>query len=57
MREGFILFASDDSDAGVSDARAYISREGFTSDDVRLIKKDGQALVVAKRKPESWRGG
>ena len=50
-----VLYASDDSDASVAEARAYIAREGLTGEDVRLIRKEGQVLVVAKRMPESWR--
>jgi hypothetical protein len=48
MRAGFVLFASDDSHEGQSDARAYIRAHGFTADDVRLIKRDGQTLVIDK---------
>ena len=50
-----VLYASDDSDASVAEARAYIAREGLTGEDVRLIRKEGQVLVIAKRMPESWR--
>lgn len=45
------LWAGDDADK----ARAYIRNQGFTSDDVRLIRKDGDVFVIAKRHPESWR--
>jgi len=51
-----IILATDDSDAGVSDARGWIKAQAFTADDVRLIKRDGQCLVIAKR-PVSPRGG
>lgn len=54
MRAGFVLFASDDSAEGQSDARAYIRAHGFTADDVRLIKKDGQTLVIDKGEA-GWR--
>lgn len=50
MTPGTILFASDDSDESVSDARAYIKTNRLTSEHVRLIKKEGQTLVVAKVK-------
>jgi len=49
----FTLYASDDTDAAVSDARAYIKTNQLTADDVRLIKRDGMTLVVAKR--ELWK--
>jgi len=51
-----VLFATDDSEAGVSDARLWIKAQAFTADDVRLVKRDGQCLVIAKR-PVSPRGG
>ena len=51
-----IILATDDSEAGVSDARLWIKAQAFTADDVRLIKRDGQCLVIAKR-PVSPRGG
>ena len=55
IQPGHILFASsDDTDASISDAREYIREQGLTSDDVRLIKRDGQALVVAKKCPDGW---
>ena len=49
MKEGTVLYASDDSDAGVTDARDYIRRHGFTRADVRLVKRDGQVMVIAER--------
>ena len=50
------LLATDDSEAGIADARLWIRAQAFTADDVRLIKRDGQCLVIAKR-PVSPRGG
>lgn len=44
-----VLFASDDSEDGLADARAYIARFGLTGDDVKMGRKDGQCLVVSKR--------
>jgi len=46
---GMVIFASDDSAEAVQDARDEIKRRAFTQDDVRLIKKDGQCLIIAKR--------
>lgn len=45
---------TDDSQDSVSEAREYIRREGLTADDVRLIRKNGQVLVIAKRCPIGW---
>ena len=44
-----ILFASDNSNEAVTDAKAYIARFGLTHDDVSLLRRDGMTLVVAKR--------
>jgi len=47
---GFILYASDESAESITQARAYISREGLTADDVKLIKVEGQVRVVSRRR-------
>lgn len=52
---GHILYASADHPDSVTEAREYIARMGLTADDVRLIRKSGNVLVVAKRCPEGWR--
>ena len=44
-----MIFASDDSAAAMADAKAYIARFGLTRDDVSLIVRKGQTLVIAKR--------
>lgn len=44
-----VLFASDDTDASLTDAKEYIKSMGLTKLDVKLIKKQGQILVVAIR--------
>lgn len=43
------LYASDDSDTSIAEAREYIKRHGLTQEDVRLIRKGGSVMVVAKR--------
>lgn len=50
---GFVLYASTDCEESIADAREYIKRMGLTGDDVRLIKRDGQILVLTKR--EIWK--
>lgn len=50
---GFVLYASDESEASITQAREYIRREGLTADDVKLIKVDQQVRVVAKL--ELWK--
>ncbi len=47
--KGPVLFASDDSEEAVDDAKAYIKRFRLTNDDVQLVKRDGQTLVIAKQ--------
>ena len=49
MADGPVIFANDDSAASVVDAKAYISRFGVTRDDVRLVVRNGQTLIMAKR--------
>ena len=56
LRTDSIMFCTEASDEGVADARAWVRRQGFTADDVRLAKRDGQVLVISRRplspKPE-----
>jgi len=47
--KGPVLFASDDSEEAVDDAKTYIRRFRLTHDDVQLVKRDGQTLVIAKQ--------
>ena len=49
MASGPVIYASDGSAAALEDAKAYIARFGLTRDDVVLIQRRGQTLVVAKR--------
>ena len=49
MKRGTVIYASDDSPESVEDARGYIRSHGYTRDDVRLVKRDGQVLVIAER--------
>ena len=55
INSGHILYASDDSPESITEAREYIKENRLTQDDVRLIRKSGSVLVIAKRMPESWR--
>ena len=49
MAKGPVIFASDSSHDGVADAKAYIRRFDLTREDVALVVRSGQALVIAKR--------
>lgn len=44
------MYASDDSEASIAEAREYIREQGLTGEQVRLIRKEGQVLVVSKRR-------
>lgn len=47
---GFVLYHSDDTPESLTEARAYISTNRLTAEDVRLIRKDNAIMVVAKRR-------
>lgn len=49
VKSGTVMYASDTTEASLTDAKEYISRMGLTKLDVKLIKKQGQILVVAIR--------
>ena len=44
-----VIFATQDSPNGQADARAWCKAHGLTADDARLVKRDDQCLVIAKR--------
>ena len=46
---GPVIYASDASAEALEDAKAYIRRFDLTRDDVTLVQRRGQTLVVAKR--------
>ena len=50
LEPGTVMYASDDSPESIAEAREYIKRMGLTADDVRLIRKNEQVLVVTKRR-------
>lgn len=49
MARGPVLYASDDSQDALDDAKAYIRRFSLDRDDVSLVVRNGQTLVIAKR--------
>jgi len=40
--------SSDDSEYSVDQAREYISGMGYVTGQVKLVKRDGQVMVIAK---------
>ena len=49
MKAGTVLYAGDDSPESVTEAREYIRTHSLTRDDVKLVKREGQVLVIAER--------
>ena len=49
IRRRTVIFASDDSEEALADARTYLARWEYTRDDCKLIKRDGQILIIAER--------
>ena len=49
MTAGWVLYEGDDSPESVDEARGYIRAHGLTRDDVKLVKREGQVLVIAIR--------
>ncbi len=47
------MYANDDSQDAVDEAREYIRAQGLTKADVKLIQREGQTLVIAIR--EVWK--
>lgn len=43
------MYHSDDSDLSVSEAREYCKLNGYGKEDVKIVKKDGFVMVIAKR--------
>jgi hypothetical protein len=46
---GPVIYWSDDSPEALADAKAYIARFGLTRDDVSLVIKNRQTMIIAKR--------
>ena len=44
-----VLYASDDSDTSIAEARNYVRTHGLTQEDVRLIRRGDSVMVVTKR--------
>lgn len=45
---GTPLFAAPSDDLTISRAKEYIKEQGYTADEVKLVKCDGQILVIKK---------
>ncbi len=45
---GMVLYASDDSAESVTEAREYVKAHGYTAEQVKIVKRGGQVLVVWK---------
>jgi len=49
IKAGTIIFATDASEEGREDARAWLRERGYTPQDVRLYERDGMTLAQALR--------
>lgn len=49
---GFCIFAAPDDETGADDARDYIKRQGYTTDDVRMVRIEKTIVVKLKREME-----
>lgn len=49
ISSGTVMYASKDCQESLTEAREYIARFRLTSDQVRLIRVDGQIRVVARK--------
>ena len=50
MQPNTVLFAcSDDTETCITMAREWVKQKQLTGDDVRMVKRDGMILVIAKR--------
>jgi ribosomal protein L36 len=49
LRADTVVFATDDSAEGIEDAKAWARLQKLTPEDVRIVKREGQCLVIAKR--------
>ncbi len=47
--KGMILFAAEDIPENIEEAREYIKRINATQEDVKIVRCDGDLLVVCKR--------
>jgi hypothetical protein len=45
IKSGFIVFATDDSRAGIDAARVWLKLKALSQDQVRLYRDNGQVLV------------
>ena len=55
--EGLVLFACQDVDIAVIEAIQYIKDMELTKDDVRIVRRNGQVLVILKRNIDDSAGG
>lgn len=46
---GFIIYASDDSEASITEAREHAKKQGLTPEDCRMIRRDGQILLELRK--------
>lgn len=55
ISEGVVIYHSDDSPESITEAREYIAKHGLTTEDVRLIRRGSEVMVISLR--EVYLGG
>ena len=43
-----VIFATDISDAGIADARGWLKQQNYTGEQVKIVKREKQCLIIAK---------
>lgn len=49
LQEDFCLFAAPHDPEAIDAARAYVRSQNLTSEDVRIVRRADQVLVLTKR--------
>ncbi len=47
-QSGMTIWASNDSEQSITDAKKYIDQEGYTFDEVKMVRRGEQILVVMR---------
>lgn len=43
-----VIFATDTSEAGIADARGWLKQQNYTGEQVKIVKREKQCLIIAK---------
>ena len=45
---GQTIWASDDSELSIADAKKWVEDEAYSFDEVKMVRREGQILVVVR---------